>query len=279
MAMTPQLSPEAVARYRADGFLAPIDVFTEAEAADLRADLEALEAAHGSAHYRIKPHLVMRVADAIVHSPAVLDAVSAVLGEDLLVWDSAFVIKEAGTESFVSWHQDLTYWGLDDEDGVVTAWVALSPANAETGCMRMIPGSHRAGIAPHEETADAANVLSRGQTALADESAAVACPLKPGQMSLHHGWTLHASAPNRGADRRIGLAINYLRPSVRQTLLPEDSAMLARGADRYGHFRTEPRPTADFAPEAVALQNEITALRAAEINRGIVGFEAGAAAP
>mgnify|MGYP006277919407 FL=1 len=272
--MDPRLSPDAVARYHADGFLAPIDVFTEAEAAALRADLEALEAAHGPVHYKAKPHLVMRVADRLAHAPGVLDAVAAVLGEDLLIWDSGFIIKEPGTESFVSWHQDLTYWGLDDEDGVVTAWVALSPADEMTGCMRMIPGSHRAGVAPHAETEDAANVLSRGQTALADEAAAQACPLRPGQMSLHHGWTLHASAPNRGADRRIGLAINFLRPSVRQTALSEDFATLARGADRFGHFRPEPRPAADFAPEAVALQSAIAAARASEINRGVEGFGA-----
>jgi hypothetical protein len=272
-AMAKGLTEAQAARYREDGFLAPVDVFTEGEAATLRAELEALEATHGAAHYKIKPHLVMRVADRIAHAPGVVEAVASVLGEDLLIWDSAFVIKEAGTEAFVSWHQDLTYWGLDDGEGLVSAWVALSPADEETGCMRMIPGSHRAGLAPHAETVDAGNVLSRGQTAEADEARAVACPLRPGQMSLHHGWTLHASAPNRGADRRIGLVVNFLRPSVRQTLLAEDSAMLARGVDRYGHFRAEPRPTADFAPEAVALQSEIAALRAAEINRGVAAFE------
>jgi ectoine hydroxylase-related dioxygenase (phytanoyl-CoA dioxygenase family) len=267
--MDPALSPDAVARYRADGFLAPIDVFTAGEAAALRAEMEALEAERGALHYQVKPHLVAMVADRIAHAPSVVAAVSAVLGPDLLLWDSAFIVKEAGTESFVSWHQDLTYWGLDDSDGLVSAWVALSPADETTGCMRMIPGSHRAGMAPHVEAKTEANVLSRGQTALADEAQAVACPLAPGQMSLHHGWTLHASAPNRGADRRIGFVMNFIRPSVRQTLLEEDGATLVAGEDRHGHFRPEPRPTADFAPEALALQKAVAAARAAEINRGV----------
>lgn len=43
--------------------------------------------------------------------------------------------EEAGSSSHVSWHQDLTYWGLDG-GAQVSMWLALSPATAESGCMR-----------------------------------------------------------------------------------------------------------------------------------------------
>ncbi len=50
------------------------------------------------------------------------------------------------------------------------------------------------------------NVLLRGQTVKdINLNNAVICPLEPGEVSFHHGLTLHASQPNSSDDRRIGL--------------------------------------------------------------------------
>lgn len=261
------LSEAEQERYRAEGFVHPVTVMSAAEAAGFRVQMEAAERRHGALHYVVKPHLVLQLADALAHWPRLLDAVEDVLGPDLLLWDATFIVKEPGAGAFVSWHQDLTYWGLDlpEPDDVASVWLALSPATVESGCMRMVPGSHRRGMLVHHETRDAANVLSRGQTVAVDETAerAVDTPLQPGQLSLHHGWTLHASGPNRSADRRIGLNMNFVRPGVRQVRHPGDFAMLMRGTDAFGHFRPEPRPTGDYTPEAVQLQAEIARLRGA----------------
>ena len=77
----------------------------------------------------------------------------------------------------------------------------------------------------------------QGQTVSGiNESDARLCPLAPGEATFHHGWTLHASMPNRSADRRIGLNVQYLATHVRQTKHDQDTAMLVRGRDDYGHF-------------------------------------------
>jgi hypothetical protein len=256
------LSEAQLERYRHDGFLSPLTVMSGERARDYRRRLEEAEATFGPMHYVTKPHLLLRLADELAHDKVMLDAVEDIIGPDILLWDSSFIIKEAGNEKFVSWHQDLTYWGLDRDD-VVSIWLALSPATVESGCMRMIPGSHRAGRVEHKLTADTGNLLSQGQTIAAelDEAIAVDTPLQPGQMSLHHGWTFHASHPNRSKDRRIGLNMNLAAPSIRQTRFAGDSAMLLRGQDRYGHFVQERRPAADFEPAAKAFQIEINARR------------------
>ena len=116
--------------------------------------------------------------------------------------------KEARNPSYVSWHQDLTYWGLDCDD-LVTVWVALSPASEESGCMRVLPGSHRQELLPHEDIYDPDNMLTRGQeiSIHVDEQAAVAMALEAGQMSLHNVRLAHASGPNRSGDRRIGVSL------------------------------------------------------------------------
>ena len=257
-AMSQVLTDAEVARFGRDGFVHPIDVLPEAEALAFRRRLEDAEARFGPMHYVMKPHLLLTLADELVHHPRVVGAVADLLGPDVLMWDSAFIIKEPRTDKFVSWHQDLTYWGLEPDE-VVSVWLALSPATAENGCMRMMPGSHARGMVDHRETLGPDNVLSRGQTIAQpiDESQAVVASLRPGQMSLHHGWTFHASYPNRSDERRIGFNMNLMTPRVRQTKVSNDTAMLLCGEDRIGHFAPEPRPAHDFAPEACAIQAEV----------------------
>ncbi|MEO0822252.1 MAG: phytanoyl-CoA dioxygenase family protein [Pseudomonadota bacterium] len=244
--------PALAERYRRDGYLSGVEIVTPEEAARHRAALEAAESRIGPVHYRPKIHTVLTSALDLATDPRMLDLVEAMIGPDILLYNATFIIKEPHTPSHVSWHQDLTYWGLSGDDQV-TAWIALSPATAESGCMRMVPGSHLAGRRDHATTEDASNVLFHGQT-VADVSEATAelCPLRPGEASFHHGWTLHASMPNESDDRRIGLNIQYIAPHIRQTKHDLDTVMLVRGQDAYGHFGTDRPAAADLEPEALA---------------------------
>lgn len=242
---------DAAARYARDGFLSPVDIISAKEAAQHRARMETAEAEIGPLHYRPKVHTILFSPLALATAPRTLDLVEALIGPDILLYNVTYVVKEAGTREHVSWHQDLTYWGLDGEDQV-SVWLALSPATAESGCMRMVPGSHRQGRREHRLTDDENNVLYQGQTVSGvAEADAVDCALQPGQASFHHGWTLHASMPNAGQDRRIGLNVQYLNPRMRQTKHDRDSAILVRGKDPYGHFGTDVAAEADLDPAAL----------------------------
>ena len=247
--------------YRNDGYLFPIDVMTEADAAIHRKRLEALEAQQGAMHYRVKPYLIFSSAWEIATHPALLDAVESVLGPDILLWDSSYIIKEPSSDDFVSWHQDLTYWGLRMQSNydLVSAWVALTPTNQANGAMRFVRGSHTGGTFTHEDTFADNNLLHRGQT-IADnfEPASIEqLELAAGQASFHQGWTVHSSGPNVTGERRVGLVMNYLRPSVRQVVGEFESATLVRGEDSYHHFRPEPQCGNDYAPANVAFQLEM----------------------
>lgn len=248
-------------QYRERGYAAPLRVMSEEEARGYRNALEDSERARGrplNGDERIKSHLLFRWAADLVRHPAVLDAVQAVIGPDILFWDSSLFTKEAQRPDYISWHQDLRYWGLDPGDQVVTAWIALSPSTVESGCMRVVPGSHHLNLVPHTNTLAPNNMLSYGQEiqATVDEETAADLVLQPGEMSLHHAMIIHGSAPNRSSDRRIGYAIRYLPTSVRQTSGWRDWARLVRGVDRYHHFDPEPVPSEYDTPEAIALHAE-----------------------
>ena len=113
--------------------------------------------------------------------------------------------------------------------------------------MHMIPGSHKNGRVSHKTTKDQNNLLHHGQTIEnVSEIDAVSVPLKAGEASLHHGWTMHTSYPNLSNDRRIGLTINYISTDMYQTQTDNDSAMLVRGVDQFNHFEMDQPPTQEF---------------------------------
>ena len=253
------LTPEQVSAYHRDGYVFPVRVMGPEDAAYYRRCLETHEAQAGKplqGNFRHKTHLLFTWADALVHHPAILDAVEDVIGPDILCWTTNFFIKEAASPGFVSWHQDSTYWGLDPDD-VITAWVAFTDVTPENGYMQFIPGSHKIAQLPHVDTFHRDNLLSRGQEIAVevDKSKAVGIPLKAGEMSLHHIKLVHGSDANRTHDRRIGLAIRYIPTYVRQTKV-RDSAMLVRGTDKYHHFDYEPRLAADLDAAALAAHSE-----------------------
>ncbi len=260
----PILTDRQRQKFQSDGFLAPIRIMPPVEATRLRQKLEAVEAARGSltGKFRsLKNHLLMTWLDHLIRRPEILDPVESLIGPDILCWSTAILIKEPGDGTHVSWHQDLTYWGLEPGD-VVSAWLALTPATAANGCMRMVPGSHEwIGVA-HRDTVDGKNLLSRGQTMerAVDEAETRHVELQPGEVSLHHGNTAHASDPNSTDDRRIGIAIRYMAAHVRPTN-GTDSAILVRGRDDHRHFLAEAPPVADFDAAAMAEHDRIMALR------------------
>ena len=235
-------------RYEADGFCFPVRVISEGEAAVHLARVVELEKAGENRRrfLRGKAHLACRFIDDLARTPTILDCVERILGPDILLWGSSCFVKAPRSPSYVSWHQDLNYWGLDSTDEV-SAWLALSESNEANGCMRFVPGSHRRGPIVHDDTFEEDNLLTRGQelTVEVDEDEAVPVCLAPGEISLHHGRMFHSSGPNTSNRWRAGLALRYIKPSTRQIVGVRDFAQLVRGEDRFGHFDALPRPRDD----------------------------------
>ena len=256
------LSEAAIAQYKRDGYYFPVRMLDDGEVAANRQKLETFEASQGhpvEGAQRSKSHLLFTWIDDLMRHDRILDAVEDLIGPDILCWNTFFWIKEPRSETFVSWHQDLRYWGLDSGD-LVTVWLALSPATPETGCMRVLPGSHVGDLLPHSDEYQQNNMLTRGQeiSVDVDEAKAVDMPLQPGEISLHNVSLAHASSPNQSQDRRIGLSLHFMPTSTRQIVGEWDSAALVRGTDRYGHFRHTPRPGTDYDPAAVEFHEQAT---------------------
>lgn len=256
------LNENETAQFHREGYIFPIKILDDEQISFNRSLLERFESAQGKpigGAQRNKSHLLFKWVDDLMRHAMILDAVEDLIGPDILCWNTLFWIKEAGSESFVSWHQDLRYWGLDTDD-LVSVWLALSPATPESGCMRVLPGSHRGDLLPHKDGYELDNLLTRGQeiAVQVDETKTVEMPLQAGEISLHNVRLAHASGPNRSTDRRIGLSLHYMPTRAKQTVGEWDSAALVRGKDRFGHFSITPRPTRDLDPVTVSFHEKAT---------------------
>jgi non-heme Fe2+,alpha-ketoglutarate-dependent halogenase len=252
---------DAIEQFEHAGYLSPVSIIDEAQADIYRARLEAYELELGhpvQGPQRTKPHLLFKWVDDLMRNDTILDCIEDLIGPDILCWNSWFWIKEANSTSYVSWHQDSQYWGLDTSK-LVTAWLALSPASEDSGCMQVMPGSHLEAPMAHKDLYNDDNLLTRGQEIVdIDDSKAVSMPLKTGEMSFHNIRIAHASGPNVTSDRRIGLSFHYMPTQTIQLNSDWDCASLVRGEDRYGHFDQSPVPGCDFDPITVAYHEKAT---------------------
>lgn len=268
--MSRVLSSNQIRDYEQDGVVFPIKVLTDEELVTARTALETLMTALGkrpdSQLFR-HLHLFHRWARDLALHPRVLDAVEDVIGHDILLHSSTVFWKRPRDAGYVSWHQDGYYSGLSELQ-YTSAWLAITDSSPDNGCMRVVRGSHRQGIVPHNSSSTSSdNFVTLEIARQVDEGQATDVNLAPGEMSLHHVAIVHGSNANASDRPRIGYAVRYVSPKVRQKL-DHYPVILARGHDRFGHYRLLEQPPSLSLQEAILAQQELlrwgTASRATE---------------
>jgi len=254
------LTEEQVLRYRENGYLFPIPALNPSEAVSGLANLERVEAKLGAPltsaerKYRHASYTYLPWVDALVRHPRILDVIEDIIGPDILVFTATFFIKESATKTFAAWHQDATYFGLQPYEHV-TAWVALSDASKQAGCMDVLSFKGAQRQMRHTAAGLENSINAAGQVIVdsLDDSNPISMELSAGELSLHHTLCPHRSGPNRSPHRRVGLGISYIPPHVRTTGPTRMHASLVRGADNCGNFELLPSPQEEMSADALAV--------------------------
>ena len=252
--MGKRLTRAEIDSFHEHGFLPGIDVFDEKECDAFRSRAEAFEEARPEAvawAFDIKTNLLFDWVYELSRDSRLLDAVEDLIGPDILLTNSIFRIKEPGSATFYGWHQDAAR--IRVEPGFALAFIAISEATPDNGCLRVIPESHHE-VQPFNLVSYAHRTLARVREV--DESRAVDLVLAKGQVGLLHCNTIHGSGPNRSSGRRVGLIIDYTPPAARQST-GMGSGQLVRGADRWGRFGAEPAPVGACTREDVLARRRI----------------------
>ena len=252
----PRLNETELATYRTQGLVVSRYRIPAERLQRMRESLERLIAENP----RVRPeHLVLRWGGGPAALPThaafleyaragdVLDLVSQVLGPDVILWGAHVFCKPAGTGLEVPWHQDGQYWPIRPL-ATCTVWIALDDSTPENGCMRYVPGSHRARTIHHHRLDERPDLALDQTVAAVDAASARDVVLAAGEMSIHDVYLIHGSGANRSARRRAGFAIRYMpatslydrtlsyaggAPAIRQNMALRP-IFLARGVDRHG---------------------------------------------
>ncbi len=255
------LSKKEINEYNEKGYIAPIDALTKDEADEVGEEIEFIEKKWPNELEglgRNYVHLISPIFDKVVHNSKILDAVESIIGKNILVAGTTLFIKDPDKKGFVSFHQDAKYIGFEPHNWV-TAWLAITDANEENGCMRMWPGTHKDELKIHEEkfNNDQGNLLTRGQTI---ENVPInktePVILKAGQMSLHHPRIAHGSGINKSNKRRIGFVIqSYIGTNVEQ-VIGKVYVQQARGEDLFNFHEHTSRPLKTMEKESIDIRNK-----------------------
>ena len=251
------LNEKQLKDYEDHGFVAPIDILTLEEVIKIKEEIEYIEKKWPDELIglgRNNVHYISPIFDQVCHNSKILDAVESIIGKDILVGGTTLFIKDPDKKGFVSWHQDAKYIGFEPHNWV-TAWLAITDANKENGCMRMWSGSHKEKIKKHKDTFNENNLLTRGQTVqnvpLEDTTPNI---LKAGQLSLHHPMIVHGSGSNKSNTRRIGFVIqSYIGTNVDQ-VIGKVYVQQARGKDIFKYHEHTKRPSELMSKEDINIR-------------------------
>lgn len=240
------LTEQDLAAFARDGFLGPIDVLTADEVAAVRSAIaEVIERlpALASELYEVEQAYTDRPGEvvchflggwrvhpalrALVHHPRATALAAQLLGVPTVrFWHDQVFAKPPRHPGVVPWHQDYSYWQRTAPACHVTINILLDDADAQSGCLQFVPGSHRWGLLP-KLPFDAPLEAIRAHLPASSAWRPVTVPVRAGQATVHHSHTLHGSDQNRSDRWRRAAVLNYMGGHV---AVADGSAPLLRGA-------------------------------------------------
>lgn len=140
------------------------------------------------------------------------------LGEKAQAFIDHAILKPPKIGAATPWHQDAGYWDSTVLHHAISIWIPLQPVNEENGCMQFVPGSHEFDVVEHEPINNDPSIhgLQLAQTAMRYVKDVKVCPLPAGGCTIHDGYTLHYTAPNRSDGPRRALILGGRIPPVKR---------------------------------------------------------------
>lgn len=149
----------------------------------------------------------------LIRSEKLMSMMRELVGPELKLFESKFVLKSAHVGGEVPWHQDFAYWKSFSRSPVqVNAMIYIDDADATNGALEVIPGSHLTGVRDHGRHGGGRTfTLATAPSRRGDEHV-VLIPGKAGTAILFGPLILHHSAPNRSDRQRRSVTIVYTIP-------------------------------------------------------------------
>jgi phytanoyl-CoA hydroxylase len=173
-------------------------------------------------------HHRQRVRD-LARDAVLVGLVESIIGPGVSVYFSQIFFKPPEGGGPKPAHQDNFYFGPNDPQGVVTAWVALDDATLENGCLYFGEGTNQGPVYAHEAPPGEPFNLQL-PAAILQRQPMTPAPVMRGGVSFHHGNTFHQSGPNCSTRWRRACALHYVNRNTyfEHPALPYDDTVKLR---------------------------------------------------
>ena len=279
------LSNDQVQHFFRDGFIGPFDLIGPEEMEKLWPKmrhrlLDRSTSPYPASLLNYDRHLDIKDLSGIVSNPKIVHKLQSLIGRDILCWRSEWFPKYPGDEG-TEWHQAKTFFEFEGKPRLVptenetglwglTVWIAFTESTRETGCMKLLPGTHNSWqfdesrmnrydssiINTRVENDHKVGFFGYNWNDLKidhdwspNEADAVLMEMKPGQFFIFSSQCLHGSYPNTSQSRmRCGWSSRYVATHVKvysdsesytslgeELLLDKYSTVLVGGQDNYHH--------------------------------------------
>ena len=148
---------------------------------------------------------------AIARSERIIDAMEALLGDEVYHYHSKMSIKRPRTGGAWSWHQDYGYWyqnGCLFPD-MASVFIAIDPNTKANGCLQVLRGSHKMGRIEHGRFGDQTGADPDRVDAAKKNMEIIYVEIEPGDTLFFHSNTLHRSDQNTSEHPRWSLLCCY----------------------------------------------------------------------
>jgi ectoine hydroxylase-related dioxygenase (phytanoyl-CoA dioxygenase family) len=155
----------------------------------------------------------------------------------LQLLQDSLLFKAPAANGVVALHQDYAYTGFLDPPAIVSVGLALTDASVENGCLYVVDGSHKWGLAGNFHifadtlTANTESSLSVDQQRLLSD-ARIPLEVRAGDVTIHHCLTFHGSYPNTSTLPRKTIVTHVFSSDCKLV-----SERLPKQAQ--GHFQTD----------------------------------------
>ena len=241
------------------GYYFPFKILDKEDAIELNKNYQKIKKKHARKNllfeHKFKSHLLFKDINKLIRNKKILDIAEKFIGPNILCWNSIIFYKKKHSKTFVGWHEDKTYWNLDNNK-IITFSIALSNSNISNGCLKFLKIKRKVN---YEFQKSNYNMLARGQNAIIDETEEFEnAELKPGESCIFGQDAVHGSGENSSDEDRFLVAIRYISTD-NKTEQNHKSATLVRGVDKYNYYKDEPSPIKDFDKNCLKYHQKLMA--------------------
>ena len=216
------LSDRQVREFRERGYTSEATFFDAEETEAIRLEVERLQhdgllrnvategdgktASRAGRNLQLCPmYLHSRLFRALPFAPKVVEAISRLIGDPVVLRLDQVFLKPAGDGLGTAWHQDNAYFQIDDPLKGTAMWIAVHDATVANGTIHVIPDCF-AELLEHARDPNSNHHIR----CWPDESCAVPIELPAGGVAFFAYGTPHCTHSNRTDHDRAGVAFHFV---------------------------------------------------------------------